>query len=268
MKNYQKLFEWRHNTLTNKVEIMYNRLIKKQKQFHIIRLCWNFGYVLEVVLFIGLFMGFVMYQRYMEYLPYQSLKWLKILFSDTSLWSILGFACILLFSFIIILILEIQIRKGWVARKKHCNSLDEDASNFAITVFTDFIATLSTKFILTDNFKEKLKKFIREDLVLWKANLGQLEDMILENKDQTYVLTQVDGEELTYYYTHGPKFNLKDRSRRLIINHEGCIYYLTDWDWNLDWDKFTHLYFSFKIIHPDGRVEEDVKYEFITPELR
>lgn len=110
--------------------------------------------------------------------------------------------------------------------------LEEKAKAFVLrTYLQDVLGALTTKFMLTHEFKEHLR--------------AKFEDQTWFDKKDGALL--IGGFSFHYLETGDEEL--------FTIHHEGCIYYLTSWDY----PKSGFRFFLEKI-HPDGRVEE-LEYE-------
>lgn len=148
-------------------------------------------------------------------------------------------------------------------RKEQIILLKKKATEFATTIYyDDIIAALSSGFTLSSEFKEKFKNFIND--------LNWLETTEEEDEDNTYedddsdeepddenlddenllIICEFDPDGITCDY-------VEDEKEKFIIRHEGCIYYLTGWAYQVGFP----FHFWFTRIQPNGQVEKWIEFE-------
>jgi len=108
--------------------------------------------------------------------------------------------------------------------------LEEKAKTFvSLTIFTDICSTLESVGTFDSDFKSTLRNIIKDDRIWFKK--GQ-------------------------FVCKGFNLDYKNDKERLMIENEGCTYYLTSW-----WHSYGLTFmFTFDKIKPNGRVEKDVKF--------
>ena len=108
--------------------------------------------------------------------------------------------------------------------------------------FNDIIAALNSVFIVSSEFKEKLKNIIAK--YEWAAN------EIDESTEDETIVFEPDGIALKY---------LKGEDQQLTINHEECkcTYYLKGWDY------YENLPFRFYFdkVHSNGEIKKKIEFE-------
>ncbi len=237
MKNYKKSFGDANKAINERIAEINSQINKKSNVASLFSCI--FGTIgIGMVFYLTLGMDFLNFRW----------EWLiQFIYGDviaiiflTLLGVALTIAFSLLFYTVLASLMTISLRNQY---DELSDILYKKAKEFALNVyFNDIIAALNSVFIVSSEFKEKLKNIIAK--YEWAAN------EIDESTEDETIVFEPDGIALKY---------LKGEDQQLTINHEECkcTYYLKGWDY------YENLPFRFYFdkVHSNGEIKKKIEFE-------
>lgn len=245
MKDYKQLFKEVNKATFTSISDLDNRIaIKKNKStwFFVI-----FGIACAVLLSI---INFQWLQQRVDYDP--SIITAMAIIGSTFLSTML--------SLILYNIMYASNQSLEKRRREQITLLTQKATEFAKSVYYDDIITaLSSRFTLSNEFKEKFKNFISD--LYWIETTEEDEEDDDDEDDENDYDNDDEEENLPIIYEFDPDGlaceYLEHEKERFVIHHEGYIYYLSAWAYHIEFP----FHFWFTRVQPNGQVEKQIEFE-------